>query len=149
MTATVTYPRAGQVEPGWEHYIETLPAENSNAIAAGLIGSYVSNEIVVNPTSGGVRPFVGIVEAKAATDDKVRALTHGAFYGYAEGNIGIGDILIAATSTAGHVKAGVKTGTPTDANLIIGDYWGHPGEGSGGSPITAATVGEIIVIYIR
>lgn len=152
MTATVTYPRAGQVEPGWEIYVETLPANSGDGgIAAGLIGTYVTKKVVVNPTDGsGRRPFVGVIEAKADTDTLVRVLTYGLFYGYAEGAIVVGDILIAGSTTAGHVKAGVRGGgTPTSSELIIGDYFGHAGEGSGNSPITDAANGDIICIFLR
>lgn len=152
MTVTVTYPRAGQIDPAYEEYVETLPANTGggSAIAAGLIGSWDTGKIVVNPVGGGVRPYVGIVEAKGDNDAYVRALTYGIFYGYAEGNIPAGSVLMGASTTAGHMKAGVSGGgTPTAANLLIGDYMGHAGEGSGNSPITAATSGQIIKVFIR
>lgn len=149
MTVTVTYPRAGQVEPGWEQYVETLPANTGDGgIAAGLIGCYDTGKIVVNPIAGtGVRPFVGVIEGKADTDDKVRVITFGLFYGYAEGAVPVGSRLMAGTVTAGHMKAWVP-GPPGELN-IIGDYAGHPGEGSGGSPYTDGANGQIIVVFIK
>lgn len=151
MTATVTYPRAGQMEPGWEEYTETLPANSGDGgIAAGLICHIDTGKCVKVPTGGGTRPFYGCIETKADTDTLVRVLSYGIFYGYAEGAIPVGSVLMNGSTTAGHVKAGVKGGgTPTAANLIVGDYYGHPGEGSGNSPFTAATNGEIIAIFLR
>jgi len=151
MTATVTYPRAGQIEPGWEEYCETLPANTGDGgIAAGLICHMDTGKCVKVPTGGGVRPFYGCIEAKADGENKVRVISYGLFYGYSEGAIAVGDIVIPASTTAGHVKAGVKGGgTPTAANLIVGDYFGHAGEGSGNSPFTAAANGEIICIFLR
>lgn len=152
MTVTVTYPRAGQIDPEYEKFVDTLPANSgaSTGIAAGLIGYYDTGKIVVVPTTGGVRPFVGIVETKLDGDAFVRALKYGVFYGYCEGDVPVGSVLMNGSTTAGHMKAAVLGGaTPTAANLLIGDYWGHAGEGSGNSPITAGANGQIIKVFIR
>jgi hypothetical protein len=147
MTVTVTYPRAGQIDPEYEKYVETMPANSGDGgIAAGLIGTVVTGKVVVNPTGAtGVKPFVGVVETKLTGDTQVRVLQEGIFYGYAEGAIAVGSQLVGGTVTAGHMKARAAE----TFDKIIGPYRGHPGEGSGNSPITAGANGQIIRVYIQ
>jgi len=147
MTVTKTYPRAGQMEPGWEEYTETLPANTGDGgMTAGLILCIVTGKAVKAPIDAtGVKPFYGLIENKLDTDNFVRVISYGLFYGYAEGAIAVGSQLTTGTVTAGHLKiAGAAV-----FNKIVGDYYGHPAEGSGNSPFTAAANGEIIVVFIR
>jgi|SRR5215212_2462387 len=145
MTVTITYPRAGQIDPEYEKFVDTLPANSGDGgIAAGLIGSYVTGKVVVNPTTQGTKPFVGVVETKLTTDTLVRALKEGIFYGYCEGAVPVGSQLVGGTTTAGHMRARAAE----TFDKIIGPYQGHAGEGSGNSPITAGANGQIIKVYI-
>jgi hypothetical protein len=148
MTATVTYPRAGQVEDGYEQYIDTIPADTP-AMAAGLVGSIVSGELVLLDDDSGLRPFFLVVEDKALNITQARVLRWGIGYGIADGNIAVGTEVKAGDTTAGRIMQAVEGGTPTAANKRLGEYLGHPGEGSGNSPMTAATVGQVIKVFFK
>lgn len=147
MTATITYPRAGQVEDGYEQYIDTVPAETP-ARAAGLVGSFVAGVWTCLDDDSGIRPFGLLVEAKALNETKARVLLFGIGYGIADGNIAVGSSVKAGDTTAGRIMQSAE-GTPTAANKRLGKYLGHPGEGSGNSPMTAATAGQIIKVFIE
>lgn len=148
MTATITYPRAGQVEDGYEQYIDTVPAATP-AMAAGLVGSFVAGVFTLLDDDTGLRPIYLLVEAKALNETKARVLTFGIGYGIADGNIAVGSDLKAGDTTAGRIMQATEGGTPTTANKRLGHYLGHPGEGSGNSPITAATAGQIIKVFFK
>jgi hypothetical protein len=148
MTATVTYPRAGQVEDGYEQYIDTVPADTP-AMAAGLVGSFVGGVFKILDDDSGLRPIYMLVEAKALNATQARVLTFGIGYGIADATIPVGSDLKPGDTTAGRIMAATEGGTPTAANKRLGHYLGHPGEGSGNSPITQATVGQIIKVFFK
>lgn len=148
MTATVTYARAGQIEDGYEEYVETVTADTP-AMAAGAVGSFVGGELVLLDDDSGLRPFRMLVEDKALNATQARVLRWGIGYPIADGNIAVGTEVKAGDTTAGRVMQAVEGGTPTAANKRLGEYLGHPGEGSGNSPATAATVGQVIKVFFK
>lgn len=147
MTVTKTFPNAGQIEPEFEEFVETFPANASDGgIARGLVCCFVTGKCVKAPVdASGVKPFVVAVEAKADADTQVRAVTEGYVTVFAEGAIAVGAQVTTATTTAGHVK----TAGAAVFNKVVGDYAGHAGEGSGNSPYTAAANGEIIMLKLN
>lgn len=147
MTVTTTFPNAGQIEPEYEKFVETYPANTGDGgIARGLVCTVVSQKLVKNPIdASGVRPFYVTVEPKADGDNLARVLEEGMVTVYSEGVINVGARVTGGTVTAGHVKT---AGAATD-DKIIGDYKGHSGEGSGNSPFTASANGEVIMIFLQ
>ena len=147
MTVTRTFPNAGQIEPEFEKFVESYPANaGDGGIARGLVCCFVAGKCVKAPIdASGVKPFVVAVEAKADGDTQVRAVNEGYVTVYAEGVIAVGVRVTTGTTTAGHVKtAGAAVFTK-----VVGDYAGHAGEGSGNSPYTAAANGEIIMLKLN